>query len=79
MLDNKRPSTGQNPADDILFPNTSGAESSSQTDRLVDFVSNGVKIRATSLQMNGSGNTHIFMAFSEESIVSSNGVPATAR
>jgi len=71
MLDNKRPSTGQNPADDILFPNTSG--------RLVDFVSNGVKIRATSLQMNGSGNTHIFMAFSEESIVSSNGVPATAR
>ena len=79
MLDNKRPSTGQNPADDILFPNTSGAESSSQTDRLVDFVSNGVKIRATSTQMNGSGNTHIFMAFSDQSIVSSNGVPATAR
>ena len=79
MLDNKRPSTGQNPADDILFPNTSGAESSSQTDRLVDFVSNGVKIRATSTQMNGSGNTHIFMAFAEEPLVSSNGVPAVAR
>ena len=79
MLDNKRPSTGQNPADDILFPNTSGAESSSQTDRLVDFVSNGVKIRATSTQMNGSGNTHIFMAFAEEPLVSSNNIPATAR
>ena len=79
MLDNKRPSTGQNPADDILFPNTNGAESSSQTDRLVDFVSNGVKIKATSGQMNGSGNTHIFMAFAEEPLVSSNGVPATAK
>jgi hypothetical protein len=79
MLDNKRPSTGQNPADDILFPNTSDAESSSQTDRLVDFVSNGVKIRATSLQMNGSGNTHIFMAFAEEPLVGTNNIPATAR
>ena len=79
MLDNKRPSTGQNPADDILFPDTSDAESASQTDRLVDFVSNGVKIRGNSAQMNGNGNTHIFMAFAEEPLVASNGVPATAR
>jgi len=79
MLDNKRPSTGQNPADDILFPDTADAESSSQTDRLVDFVSNGVKIRGNSAQMNGNGNTHIFMAFAEEPLVASNGTPATAR
>lgn len=79
MLDNKRPSSGQNPADDILFPDTSDAESASQTDRLVDFVSNGVKIRGNSAQMNGNGNTHIFMAFAEAPLVSSNGVPAVAR
>lgn len=79
MLDNKRPSSGQNPADDILFPDTSDAESASQTDRLVDFVSNGVKIRGNSAQMNGSGNTFIYMAFAEEPLVSSNGVPAVAR
>ena len=29
--------------------------------------------------MNGNGNTHIFMSFAEEPLVSSNGVPATAR
>ncbi len=79
MLDNKRPSTGQNPADDILFPDTADAESSSQTDRLVDFVSNGVKIRGNSAQMNGSGNTFIYMAFAEHPLVASNGTPATAR
>ena len=79
MLDNKRPSTGQNPADDILFPNTSDAESSSQTDRLVDFVSNGIKIRGTSLQMNASGQKFIYMAFAENPFVASNFNAATAR
>ena len=79
ILDHRRPSSGQNPADDILFPDTSDAESHSQTDRLVDFLSNGVKIRGTSGQMNGSGNTFVYMAFAEEPLVSSNGIPATAR
>jgi len=79
ILDHRRPSSGQNPADDILFPDTSDAESHSQTDRLVDFLSNGVKIRGTSGQMNGSGNTFVYMAFAEEPIVASNGIPATAR
>ena len=79
MLDNRRPSTGQNPADDILFPDTSGPESSSQTDRLVDFVSNGVKIRGNSAQMNGNGNTFIYMAFAEAPLVGTNNVPANAR
>ena len=79
ILDNKRPSTGQNPADDILFPNTNDAESSSQTDRLVDFVSNGIKIRGTSNQMNASGQKFIYMAFAENPLVTSTGVPTTAR
>ena len=79
MLDNRRPSSGQNPADDILFPDTSDAESHSQTDRLLDFVSNGIKIRGNSAQMNGSGNTFIYMAFAEAPLVGSNNVPATAR
>ena len=79
MLDNKRPSTGQNPADDILFPDTADAESASQTDRLVDFVSNGFKMRGNSAQMNANGNKFIFMAFAEAPLVGSNNVPATAR
>jgi len=78
MLDNKRPST-QNPADDILFPDTADAESASQTDRLVDFVSNGVKIRGNSAQMNANGQKFIYLAFAEAPLVGSNNVPATAR
>ena len=79
IIDNKRPSSGQNPADDILFPDTADPESSSQTDRLVDFVSNGIKIRGNSAQMNGSGNKFIYLAFAEVPLVGSNNVPATAR
>jgi hypothetical protein len=79
IIDNRRPSTGQNPADDILFPDTSDAEASSQTDRLVDFVSNGVKIRGNSGQLNGNGNTFIFACFAEAPLVGSNNVPANAR
>ncbi len=79
MLDNQRPSTGQNPADDILFPDTTDAESASQTDRLVDFTSTGIKIRGNSAQMNSSGQTHIYMAFAAAPLVGTNNIPATAR
>jgi len=79
ILDHRRPSSGQNPADDILFPDTSDSESHSQTDRLVDFLSNGVKIRGNSGQMNGSGNNFIFACFAEAPLVGSNNVPANAR
>ena len=76
MLDNKRP--GQNPADDLLFPDTVDAESASQTDRLVDFTSTGVKIRGNSAQMNASGQEFIFIAFAAAPFVSSSGIPVTA-
>ena len=46
---------------------------------IVDFVSNGYKFRGTDPSWNVSGGTFIYMAFAEESFVSSSGVPATAR
>ena len=53
-------------------PNTS--------DSVVDFVSNGFKIRTTATAgFNISGNTMIYMAFAEHPFVSSKGVPVTAR
>ena len=53
-------------------PNTS--------DSVVDFVSNGFKIRTTATSgFNISGNTMIYMAFAEHPFVSSKGVPVTAR
>ena len=72
IQDNRRP--GYNPMGGNLFPNVSNAES---TDARFDFLSNGFKARSGNQNTNAS--THIFMAFAEEPLVSSNGVPATAR
>ena len=43
----------------------------------LDFLSNGFKIRTTDGSTNASGQTRIFMAFAEESLIGDN--PATAR
>ena len=43
----------------------------------IDFTSNGCKWRTDSFAVNGSGNTHVFMAFAEQPLVGDN--PATAR
>jgi len=44
-----------------------------------DFLSNGVKIRASGSDLNGSGAGFIYMAFAENPIVTTDGLPATAR
>jgi hypothetical protein len=47
----------------ILYPNRSDAEG---TNSIVDFVSNGFKIRsASSVDWNASGGTYIYAAFAE--------------
>ena len=74
MSDNKRNTF--NEVNKHLRANSSGAEF---TNYPIDFLSNGFKLRATDTDTNGSGTTYIFMAFAEESFVSSSGVPATAR
>ena len=45
----------------------------------IDFLSNGVKIRSSAAQLNGSGQTLLYMAFAESPFVNSNGVPNNAR
>jgi hypothetical protein len=54
-----------NAEDNILYPNTSGAEDKGVgTSPLgVDFLSNGFKIRNADAWLNGTGSTYIFMAF----------------
>ena len=74
MLDNKR--NGFNVVDDRLLANTNAAEA---TTNLLDFTSTGMKMRATYGGVNGASDNFIYMAFAEESFVSSSGVPATAR
>ena len=64
---------GSSPA---LKANASEAEFSKN----VDFLSNGIKIRDTSSDLNGgSGQTYIYMAFAENPFVTSGATPVTAR
>jgi hypothetical protein len=55
-----------------LFPNTSGAEYT-DSNIVVDYVSNGFKIRtSTGTELNGNGNAIIFAAFAEHPFKNSN-------
>jgi len=44
-----------------------------------DYLSNGFKLRNSFIQTNVNGGTFIYMAFAENPLVGTNGVPATAR
>ena len=76
IYDNKRNSF--NTMGRRLEANQSDAEVNSGS-AIVDFLSNGYKFRGTDPSWNVSGGNFIYMAFAEESFVSSSGVPATAR
>ena len=67
-----------NPADDLLPPHTTGAESTS-ANWTIDILSNGFKARDSNNEANGSGNTLVYAAFAEAPFVNSNGVPCNAR
>ena len=77
IVDNKRDPF--NETDVGLFPNTSGAESIGNGYNGVDFLSNGVKVRQSNSSINNSSGTYIYMAFAENPLVATNGVPTTAR
>ena len=73
IWDNKR---GFNPNEEVLQANANSAEASNDA---IDLLSNGFKIRNTSGNVNGSGDTILYMAFAEAPFVNSNGVPCNAR
>jgi hypothetical protein len=54
-----------NPASDILVANSSGSESGFGGGFLIDFTSNGFKVRSTSSAHNSSGATYVWAAFAE--------------
>ena len=74
MVDNKR--IGFNVDNRYLTPNDSVVESGSVSD--IDLLSNGFKLRSAAGNYN-SGNDYIYLAFAEEPLVSTNGIPSTAR
>jgi len=74
ILDNKRSSF--NVMDKYIRANQSSAEA---TFSMMDFVSNGVKIKTSDSSINGSGVSYIYMCFAENPFVTSTGIPTTAR
>ena len=74
ILDNKR--SPHNIVGGYLLPNSSSATINND---VIDFTSNGFKLRKTFGSWNHSSYQYLYMAFAEESFVSSSGVPATAR
>ena len=67
----------ENPVDRALFANATDAEATDQY--IIDFLSNGFKIRDASAGVNGDGSTYSYAAFAEAPFVNSNGVPCNAR
>ena len=74
MYDNQR--SPFNLTDKNFEANNTGAEGTSLG---IDMLSNGFKIKSTGNGTNYSGGTYIYMAFAQNPITSSTGVPSTAR
>mgnify|MGYP003659094812 len=76
IFDNQR--LGYNVNNATLYPNLSNAEADETS---LDLLSNGFKMRGTTNDLNGSGQTYIYMAFAETPFVANSGesIPTTAR
>ena len=74
IIDNKR-AKSFNQISAMLNPNSTGSEGANNN---CDFVSNGFKWRTSDGNSNASA-TYIYMAFAENPLVTSTGIPTTAR
>ena len=75
LMDNKR--DPENVVNIRLFPDAGDGDSTGLN--VLDFLSNGIKIKTNDVSVNASGNTYTFISFAENPFVTSTGVPATAR
>ena len=77
LFDNKRDSFNQ--VNKRIYPNEGGAEETTTTQGN-DFLSNGFKLRGTSVNVfNSGGDDYVYAAFAEFPFVSSNSKPGMAR
>ena len=76
IFDNKRSTF--NLTQKYLYADASDAENDASTQG-IDILSNGFKSRNSNTGTNQSGTTYIYMCFAENPLVSSAGVPCTAR
>jgi len=78
LWDNKRNGFNGSTGNIILFPHHESLEGAGTTQR-IDLLSNGFKFRHADSDHNGSGSQYMFIAFAEQPLVNSNGVPCNAR
>ncbi len=76
MWDDKR--TPFNVMNIRLLANTTAGDDTSNDNR-IDFLSNGFKIRDNSTDFNNNSSDMFYMAFAQNPLVATNGVPTTAR
>ena len=76
MYDNKRNPFNTTTSQRIRANDTQ-ADTTSNSE--IDLLSNGFKVHDNDAEINGSGNTYIYMAFAEAPLVGSNNIPASAR
>ena len=76
MADSKSQTNGNGGVTNSFQPNTNAAQDANER---MDWLSNGFKLRTSSTTWNTSGGDFIYIAFAEHPIVSSEGVPVTAR
>ena len=76
MFDNKR--NAYNPTTSWFAAETSAAQTD-DSNKDIDMLSNGFKARETGGDMNDDGGTYVYIAFAQQPVVTSTGVPATAR
>tara|TARA_R100000458_G_C8273105_1_gene247934 strand:+ start:1937 stop:3034 length:1098 start_codon:yes stop_codon:yes gene_type:complete len=68
-----------NPKNIQLYLNLNNAHDSASTSSIIDFYSNGFKIRGNNQKINGGADAMIYWAIAEHPFVTSGGVPAPAR
>jgi len=68
-----------NMVEKYLLWSNAAAESTASDVFDVDFVSNGFKLRTNYSEVNGTGQSIVYMAFAENPFVTSTGIPTTAR
>jgi hypothetical protein len=77
MYDAKRNTNGD--SDTLPLNADNNSNENGNTGKNMDILSNGVKMKTSNGELNGSGDTYIYMAFAESPFVNSKGVPNNAR
>ena len=77
IFDNKR-SVGSNPNNPRLYANNTNASEGASDEAFFDILSNGFKLRGAQPDINAAA-TYVYIAFADNPLVTSTGVPATAR